>query len=270
MGALGIGASIALQRRSLRPGGVRLPIGAVGYGLVAASALLGFYLGLITLAQGWTHALDQLAEDRWFIGAITVGFGTQVGLFSYLRGLRARAAMGGLAASTGTSTTAMLACCAHHLAEVLPVLGLSGAAIVLDLYKTPLVWVGIAMNLAGIVYLLRQIHRSVNPGIVGAADPLWTEQKESTMHPLSIRLVTMTTTVFAALAYLACVVFQPLFPNLAMYTSPMWAASFPGFSWTFVGVLVGLVEVALYAAISSAVYAWLYNFFGRRLTHAKL
>lgn len=169
MGALGIGASIAPRRRSLRPGGVRLPIGAVGYGLVAASALLGFYLGLITLAQGWTHALEQLAEDRWFVAAITAGFGTQVGLFAYLRGLHAAAAAGGLAASTGTSTTAMLACCAHHLVDILPVLGLSGAAIVLNAYKSPLLWLGIVMNLLGIIYLVRQISRGVNPGLAGVA-----------------------------------------------------------------------------------------------------
>lgn len=90
------------------------------------------------------------------------------------------------------------------------------------------------------------------------------------MRPLYVRLVTTTTTVFAVLAYLACVVFQPIFPNLAMYTSPMWATSFPGFSWTIIGVLIGLVEIALYAAIGSAVYAWLYNFFGGRFRHAKI
>jgi len=51
----------------------------------------------------------------------------------------------------------MLACCAHHLTDVLPILGLSGAAVFLNAYKTPLLWLGIVMNLAGIVYLLRQV-----------------------------------------------------------------------------------------------------------------
>jgi hypothetical protein len=41
----------------------------------------------------------------------------------------------------------------------LPIIGLSGAAVFLNLYKTPLLWLGIAMNLIGIVYLLRQIRR---------------------------------------------------------------------------------------------------------------
>lgn len=128
-------------------------------GWLAALGLLAFYLGIITLAQGWGHAITQFSEDRWFVGAIAGGFGTQVGLFAYLRGLHARAAAGGVATSTGTSAAAMLACCAHHLADILPIIGLSGAAIFLNAYKTPLLWLGLLMNLAGIVYLLRQVRQ---------------------------------------------------------------------------------------------------------------
>ena len=129
----------------------------LAFGLLGALGLLGFYLGLIGLAQGWQHAVDQLVEDRWFVGAIVSGFGTQIGLFTYLRGLQAQAAAGGVALSTGTSGTAMLACCAHHLVDVLPVLGLSAAAVFLNTYKTPLLWLGIAMNLGGIGYLALQL-----------------------------------------------------------------------------------------------------------------
>jgi len=134
------------------------------FGLLAALGLLAFYLGTITLAQGWGHATEQLSIDAWFVGAIMAGFGTQVGLYTYLRGMHLRAKAGGVAASTGTSTVAMLACCAHHLTEVFAVFGLSGAAIFLNAYKTPLLWLGIAMNLFGIVYLLwkiRQQQRSI-------------------------------------------------------------------------------------------------------------
>lgn len=129
------------------------------FGLLAAFGLLAFYLGVITLAQDWSHALQQLAEDRWFVGAIAGGFGIQVGLFTFLRGLQMRTSVSGVAASTGTSTVAMLACCAHHLTDVLPILGLSGAAVFLNVYKTPLLWVGIVMNGIGIVYLLWKIQQ---------------------------------------------------------------------------------------------------------------
>ncbi len=136
-----------------------------GFGLLAAVALLAFYLAVITVAQDWAHARQQLAEDRWFVAAVAAGFGTQVGLFNHLRRLRVRAARAGVAASTGTSTAAMLACCAHHLTEVLPIVGLSGAAIFLDAYKTPLLWLGIAMNLAGAAYLVRQVRRHARAGV---------------------------------------------------------------------------------------------------------
>lgn len=129
------------------------------FGLLAALGLLAFYLGTITLAQGWEHAVEQLGIDSLFVGAIMTGFGTQVGLYTYLRGMHLHGSVGGVAASTGTSTVAMLACCAHHLTEVFAVLGLSGAAIFLNAYKTPLLWLGIVMNLFGIAYLLWKIRQ---------------------------------------------------------------------------------------------------------------
>lgn len=126
-------------------------------GFLAGAGLLIFYLGLIILAQGWPHAIQQLGEDKWFIAPVLAGFATQVGLFVYLRQIHTEVHSLGVAASTGTSTAAMLACCAHHLADILPILGLSGAALFLNEFKTPLVVAGIAMNLVGIAYLVCRI-----------------------------------------------------------------------------------------------------------------
>ncbi|HET7271064.1 MAG TPA: hypothetical protein VFI90_08240 [Rubrobacter sp.] len=133
------------------------------FGVLAALALVAFYLGIITLAQGWGHALEQFGEDLPFVSAIVAGFGTQVGLFTYLRGTHVHAPAGGVATSTGTSTAAMLACCAHHLTDVLPIVGLSGAAVFLNTYKMPLLWLGIVLNLIGILYLAHKIrlHRKM-------------------------------------------------------------------------------------------------------------
>jgi Cu+-exporting ATPase len=129
------------------------------FGLLAIVGLLAFYLGIITLAQGWGHAIEQLAADRWFVGVITAGFGAQVGLFTHLRRLHAYMTVSGVAASTGTSTAAMLACCAHHLADIVPIVGVAGAATLLNTYKIPMLWLGIIMNLAGVAYLAHQICR---------------------------------------------------------------------------------------------------------------
>lgn len=134
------------------------------FGLAGATGLLGFYLGIISWAQGWEHATAQLRLDAWFIAPIAIGFGTQIALFAYLRRLHAarRAGVAATAGATTVSTATMLACCAHHVADVLPVIGLSGAAIFLNEIKTPLAGVSLAMNAAGIAILARQI-RGLRP-----------------------------------------------------------------------------------------------------------
>jgi len=135
-----------------------LPVGA---GALAGLLLVGLYLGLVTWAQGFGHARELLWDDRYFVAAIATGFGLQVGLFTYLRVIlprRAAASAAGLtAAGTGSSTAAMLACCAHHLTDALPLLGLSGATIFLNDYRIPLMAVGLGVNAAGVAVMLRLV-----------------------------------------------------------------------------------------------------------------
>lgn len=132
---------------------------SVAAGIIGAAALLVVYLGIITIAQGLDHAIEQMAADAVFVGLIALGFGTQISLFVELRAVdrhhRASAAV--TAAGTGTSAAAMLACCAHHLVDLLPLVGLSAAAVFLNAYKTPLFLVGIAMNVVGIVVIARRL-----------------------------------------------------------------------------------------------------------------
>ena len=131
-------------------------------GILAAAALLGVYLGIISLAQGVEHALEQLGVDAPFIGLIAAGFGTQIALYSELRAVdrHHRAATALTAAGTGTSAAAMLACCAHHLVDLLPLVGLSAASVLLNAYRTPLFLLGIGLNVVGIVVIARQLLRA--------------------------------------------------------------------------------------------------------------
>lgn len=137
----------------LRSLGIPAAVGLGGMGF-----LLGLYLGLVTLAQGWEHALALLWGDRWLVGLIAAGFGTQVGLYTYLRRLRRNPPALGpstamAAAGTGTSSAAMIACCAHHVTDALPILGLSAAATLLNQYRVPFMLVGIGMNILGIAWI---------------------------------------------------------------------------------------------------------------------
>ena len=147
-----------------RPLRVGLPIAprSIVAGLIGSTALLAVYLGIISLAQGLEHAFEQLALDAPFVGLIAAGFGTQIGLFVELRAVdRHHLASAAItAAGTGTSAAAMLACCAHHVVDLLPIVGLSAAAVFLNAYKTPVFLVGIGMNFIGIIVIARQLQRA--------------------------------------------------------------------------------------------------------------
>lgn len=135
---------------------------SIALGALAAFALAGLYLGIVTWAQGADHALELLLDDRLFVALIAAGFGTQIGLFTYVRLLQralARESVTLAGAGTATSSISMVACCAHHLADVLPVIGVSGLAVFLVEFRTPLMLLGLATNLAGIGVMLWQLRR---------------------------------------------------------------------------------------------------------------
>ena len=133
---------------------------SVVFGVLASVGLLLFYVGTIAIVQDWEHALTQLGEDAPFVAALVAGFGAQVALFTYTRALQASTSKAGVAAGAGSSGVAMLACCAHHLTDVLPMLGLSAAAAFLGAYKEPLLWLSVSINAGGVIYLARQLRKA--------------------------------------------------------------------------------------------------------------
>jgi hypothetical protein len=91
-----------------------------------------------------------------------LGSAFRVGLFVCLkRGLHvlggARAAGAVTGAAGGTSDAAMVTCCAHHAADVLPLVGLEAAAALLAEYQMCSMAAGLVANLAGIAVMLRLI-----------------------------------------------------------------------------------------------------------------
>ena len=131
-------------------------------GIGAAVLLLLVYVGIITLAGGIEHALDQIADLWYWVVALAAGFGIQAGLFSFIRkGLHERRATttASVATSGGVSASSMAACCAHHLADVLPILGLSGLAAFLVSYQVLFIVIGVLSNVVGITIMLESIQR---------------------------------------------------------------------------------------------------------------
>ena len=56
-----------------------------------------------------------------------------------------------------TSTVTMVACCAHHAVDVLPVVGASALASFLGAYTKEFFSIGIIFNLFGIGYMVKQL-----------------------------------------------------------------------------------------------------------------
>lgn len=124
-------------------------------GMFGAALLLGIYFAILTLVSGWGFALSQFSEFWYFIVSLAIGFGIQLGLFSYLRtAIRGRDGSGKVIAVSGTtSTAAMISCCTHYLVNILPVLGTTGIITLVAQYQVELFWVGLAANAAGIAYV---------------------------------------------------------------------------------------------------------------------
>lgn len=131
----------------------------VVFGITAVALLLVVYVVVVSAVSGWTFMLKQFAAFWYFIVALAAGFGVQIGLFVRLRDIaRHRDASGKMVAvSGGTSTAAMISCCAHYLTNVAPVLGATGFIAVVAQYQTELFWVGLAFNVAGVAYVGRKL-----------------------------------------------------------------------------------------------------------------
>lgn len=142
------------------------------YGLLAGTAVIAFYLNLITLTSDWANARYQFADYRWWIIALAAGLGIQITLFvSMRRRLSSQALKGvgaGVAASGGMSATAMAICCSHYLVTLLPIIGLpflSAAAAGLEQYQIQFFAAGVVSNLIGIAMMLRKFRQNNIPAV---------------------------------------------------------------------------------------------------------
>ena len=143
-----------MNRHSTRTGGL------------AAAGLSLFYVVVVWAASGsFAHLVDQARRDWYFLILIVGGFGVQVALVSELRRrhrLQHAAAMAG-GAGMGASTAGMIACCAHHIADLAPFIGATGAATFLIDYRIPFMVVGIGVNAVGVAVAARRLRHTPAP-----------------------------------------------------------------------------------------------------------
>lgn len=146
-------------------------------GLVGALFMTGLYFGIVSWAESPQHAVELFWDDRWIVLPIILGFGVQVGLYTILKKrlfvpVAATGPSGSLMGAGGTtSTIAMVACCAHHVADVLPILGLTAAATFLAQYRIAFMLVGLGTTLLGILIMLFILFKARRKAIQMMAAP---------------------------------------------------------------------------------------------------
>ncbi len=134
------------------------------FGIGGGAFLLVVYFLILALTQSTSHVLEQFKALWYLILPLVIGFGVQVFLYSYIRyqtqNQNLKAATGEIAATGGISTGSMIACCAHHLVDVLPVLGLTAAFLFLAKYQAFFLLLGISSNIFGILMMLEIIKKN--------------------------------------------------------------------------------------------------------------
>lgn len=136
-------------------------------GVAASLAIVGLYLGMNTLTSNWYFATTQFKEYRWWIIILAAGLGIQVTLYTlyraHLSGKTSKTANSSLAASGGVSAVAMVACCSHYLAALIPLLGisfLSAAAVAsLEQYQSYFFLAGVVSCFMGIGLMIRMMRK---------------------------------------------------------------------------------------------------------------
>ncbi|MDO8436222.1 MAG: hypothetical protein Q7S82_02440 [bacterium] len=149
-------------------------------GFSAGFSLLILYFLILSLANSFSHAISQFSQLWYWILVLAAGFGTQVGLYCFTRAL-AKGEDEAIASSTrpkqiansatvvavsgSISSGSMIVCCLHHLADVLPFIGLAGATLFLIQYQTFFLFLGVLSNIVGVTIMLEiiQKHQFTSP-----------------------------------------------------------------------------------------------------------
>ena len=133
-------------------------------GMAGAAILQAVYFTVLSLLNSPTYAWQQFIRLSPWMVPLVAGFGVQVGIYFYMRAFAKLAKQGltgsaPVATSAGISSGAMIACCLHHVVDVLPVLGISAIAVILTEYQSFMLSVGVVSNLIGLSFILLTIKK---------------------------------------------------------------------------------------------------------------
>jgi hypothetical protein len=134
------------------------------WGLGGSLGLAALYALIVGGASGsLRHLAEQAGSDWYLLLPLALGFGLQLSLRVELRKrhrLHAATATAGTAGA-GASTAGMVACCAHHVADLAPFLGASGAATFLIDYRIPFIVGGLGITAIGVAISARRLRQTI-------------------------------------------------------------------------------------------------------------
>jgi hypothetical protein len=132
------------------------------FGAAAGLLVILFNILIASIAEGsLNEGFSVFLTNGIFVYLIPPAVGVQMGLFRYHRNLTSGNVSGtekaGMAGSA-TSSLAMVACCLHHVSDLLPAVGflLATSSFLIE-YKDAIIIIGLLANLAGSAYIARAI-----------------------------------------------------------------------------------------------------------------
>ena len=123
------------------------------------------YAVVLTATSGSSHLAQQWARYWALLLPLWILFGMQVGLLVELRQVGRGLMRPVDAAAAGSTAVGMLACCAHHVAELVPVVASIGLATALVAWQSWILVGALALSIIGSVLTARRWVAQRSPGL---------------------------------------------------------------------------------------------------------
>lgn len=140
--------------------------------LLGSVALLTLYMTILVLGNSWEHAVQQVVDWWPWVSVQTIGFGIQVGLFLHIREINKmgdwRGPSSSIALGGGMSAGSMVACCLHHVTDILPIVGFSAATLFLTQYQSVFMTLGVLSNIVGLLFMVEMMYNYSDFELLGA------------------------------------------------------------------------------------------------------
>jgi protein-S-isoprenylcysteine O-methyltransferase Ste14 len=138
--------------------------------IVSAISLLIIYMVVLSIGHSLTHATLEILKWWPLLIIQLTGLGLQTSMYLFMRDRQSLShsirSASSLTVSGGISSSTMVACCLHHVTDILPIIGFSAITLLLSSYQYVFMSIGALSNIIGFVIVLKQM-MMYNDSLVG-------------------------------------------------------------------------------------------------------